>query len=81
MTFGLPLVRAANSGVSFVSDARGRELSSLPLASQGTIETVFPAAGAQTPFSRHGNWPFAGFLALAFAAALASRLTENRRTH
>lgn len=81
VTFGLPLVRAANSGVSFVSDAHGRERASLPLATQGTIETVFPAAGAATPFSRHGNLPFAVLLVLAFAAALASCIAGNRRTH
>ncbi|GAB4382506.1 apolipoprotein N-acyltransferase [Albidovulum sp.] len=71
---GLPLLRAANTGISAVIDARGRILQSLPLDSEGVIDTALPPALPPTPYSRTGDIP-ATMLALA---ALLSLLVLRR---
>ncbi len=52
---GLPLVRAANTGMSAVVDAYGRVKSSLPLNSGGIIDHPLPVALEQVPFSTYGG--------------------------
>jgi apolipoprotein N-acyltransferase len=49
---GLPMVRAANTGVSAVIDAYGRVLASLDMDRQGVIDHVLPPARAATPYAR-----------------------------
>ncbi len=51
---GLPLVRAANTGISAVTDPYGRVLSSLPLGAAGLIRSPLPEAAAPPFFARHG---------------------------
>ncbi|MFM9859862.1 apolipoprotein N-acyltransferase [Pseudoxanthobacter sp. M-2] len=69
---GLPLVRAANTGISAVVDPYGRVVSSLPLGTRGVLEAGLPVAVAPPLYARTGDWPF--LLASAVvAAALASR--------
>lgn len=63
--FGLPLVRVANTGVSALIDARGRQVASLGLNRQGFLDVDLPAALAATPYARTGPW---GAVALWLAA-------------
>jgi apolipoprotein N-acyltransferase len=53
---GLPMIRAANTGVSAVIDAYGRVLASLDMQQQGIIDHRLPAARGATPYSRWGDW-------------------------
>ena len=69
---GLPLVRAANTGISAVVDPYGRVLSSLPLGTRGVLEAGLPVAAPPPPYARTGDWPFL-FASAVVAAALASR--------
>ena len=62
---GLPIARAAQTGISAVYDSRGREVARLGLAQQGVAVAPLPAAGEATPFARTGLW-----LPLCLAAAL-----------
>ena len=53
---GLPLARAAQTGISAVFDSRGREVARLGLARTGVLAAPLPAAGHPTPFARFGLW-------------------------
>ena len=76
---GLPLVRAANTGVSAVFDARGRTVASLGLDRTGVIAAPLPAALAATPFARLGlAIPLAlAVLTLVAATWLRIRLRDS----
>ncbi|MFO1174816.1 MAG: apolipoprotein N-acyltransferase [Paracoccaceae bacterium] len=65
---GLPLLRAANTGVTAGFDAKGRPLGQIGLNREGWIDLDVPAALAPTPYARWGDWPVAAALALGLAA-------------
>ncbi|HWL58204.1 MAG TPA: apolipoprotein N-acyltransferase [Paracoccus sp. (in: a-proteobacteria)] len=76
---GLPLMRAANTGVSAVIDARGGIRATLGLDLVGRIDAALPAALPPTPWSRWGDWPAVlAALAAVLAAAFHRRLTATR---
>src|SRR5207248_2984414 len=51
---GLPLVRAANTGISAVVDPLGRVVRSLPLGAQGVLDARLPQPLAPTLYARMG---------------------------
>jgi apolipoprotein N-acyltransferase len=53
---GLPLVRAANNGISAVVDAEGRILKKIDLNVRGTIDAPLPGARSPTLYARWGDW-------------------------
>jgi apolipoprotein N-acyltransferase len=72
---GLPLVRAANTGISAVVDPLGRVVRSLPLGTEGILDSPLPRALRATPYSRWGDGP----TGLMVAAALILTLQLRRR--
>jgi apolipoprotein N-acyltransferase len=73
---GLPVIRSTPTGISAIIDADGRILQSLPLGSDGRIDTFLPRAKAPTFFARFGNvipLAFAGLLILLALLPLAQR--------
>ena len=71
---GLPLLRAANTGVSAVIDGAGRVLDSLPLGEAGYLDTPLPPPLRVTLYSRTGDLPLAILLGLlAFTLSLPRR--------
>jgi apolipoprotein N-acyltransferase len=52
---GLPLVRAANDGISAVIDPVGRIVRSLPLGAEGVLDAPLPRAIEPTIYARFGN--------------------------
>jgi apolipoprotein N-acyltransferase len=51
---GLPLARAAQTGISAVFDARGQRLAYLPSGATGTLTLALPGSIAAPPFARLG---------------------------
>jgi apolipoprotein N-acyltransferase len=51
---GLPLVRAANTGISAVVDGLGRVVAELPLGVEGVLDSVLPTPRPPTFYSRFG---------------------------
>ena len=72
---GLPLVRAANTGISAIVDPYGRVTGALPLGVEGVLDGALPEAIAATPFARR---PFAGPLALMLLAVLGALWARRR---
>jgi apolipoprotein N-acyltransferase len=76
---GLPLARAANTGISAMIDPKGRVLASLPLNMAGFVDASLPKPLAPTFYSRTGDWPFAFVLLLGLAAtAFRARRRQQR---
>lgn len=70
---GLPLIRAANTGISAIFDARGHEVARLPLNETGALTMLLPAALPPTVYAQYGLWvPFA-LATLAMATGYAVR--------
>ena len=75
---GLPMVRAANTGISAVIDARGTLRESLPLNEAGAIDAALPGALPETPWLRLGNGPLVAALAALLAlCALWRRVSRG----
>jgi apolipoprotein N-acyltransferase len=74
---GLPLVRAANTGISAVVDPLGRVLKSLPLGSEGILDAALPRPLPPTIYARLGDAP-AG-IAVALTCLLMIRLRRTAR--
>jgi apolipoprotein N-acyltransferase len=70
---GLPVMRAANTGVSAAIDARGDVLGSLALGVHGHLDAALPRALPPPPYARTGDAPLAGLLLLALAVARRAR--------
>lgn len=73
---GLPLIRAANTGVSAVIDARGVIRQSLTLGVAGVIDAPLPGALPLTPWMRWGNAP----LLIVLMTALCGVVVMARRS-
>jgi apolipoprotein N-acyltransferase len=69
---GLPLVRAANTGISAAFDAFGREQARLGMGVAGTVVTELAGNLPPPPFARFGLAIPAGLAILALLAGLAN---------
>lgn len=67
---GLPLLRAANNGISAAIDGNGRVLASLGIDERGSLDTVLPLALPKTPYVRYGDGLFFGLWVMAGLALL-----------
>jgi apolipoprotein N-acyltransferase len=73
---GLPLVRAANSGISAVVDPFGRIVRSLPLGSEGILDAALPRPIAATVYARIGDlWLLVAGI-LTFSMVMVARLRK-----
>ncbi|HZQ13981.1 MAG TPA: apolipoprotein N-acyltransferase [Pseudolabrys sp.] len=71
---GLPLVRAANTGISGVIDPVGRIVASLPLGAEGVLDARLPKPGGPTVFVQFGNYILILFLVVSFMVVGRRRL-------
>jgi apolipoprotein N-acyltransferase len=68
---GLPLIRAANTGISAVVDGYGRVVTQLPVGIEGVLDSNLPSALSLTIFARFGI----GFFILAVICCITFLLT------
>jgi len=73
---GLPLIRAANTGISGVVDPFGRVIKRLSLNTRGIVDSPLPkSTKSATIYSKFGDWPILG---LAIVLLIVSILGEKR---
>jgi apolipoprotein N-acyltransferase len=74
---GLPLVRAANTGISAVVDPVGRIINALPLGREGVIDSPLPRPIGIPIYARVGDVPAAMIVAIALLAVIRRRLKSD----
>lgn len=75
---GLPVVRAANSGISAVIDPYGRIIARLELGVDGVLDSLLPSAARQTIYARFGDTPALIIIAFAVLITVRRRLANPR---
>jgi len=75
---GLPVARAANSGISAMVDPYGRILTSLGLGERGVIDTGLPRPLAATLYSRLGDIILVVIIAVAILLVVALSWASRR---
>ena len=68
---GLPVIRAANTGISAVIDARGRIIDALDLNEAGYLDVLVPGPLPPTVYARTGDWPLAVLLMTVIGLGVA----------
>jgi len=74
---GLPLVRAANTGISAVIDPLGRIVARLDLGVEGVLDSGLPSAIPPTIYARHGDLA-AALLVIAALISVVRRRVMRR---
>jgi apolipoprotein N-acyltransferase len=72
---GIPIVRSANTGISTVFDAFGRDQGQLNLNQSGFLDAHLPVALPAPFYARHGDLLFGGLVLLAAVVGSATRRT------
>lgn len=70
---GLPLIRAANTGISAVVDPYGRIVASLPLGVEGVLDTHLPVAISVTFYGESRRFLLTATLLICLMAPIARR--------
>ena len=74
---GLPVVRAANTGISAVIDPLGRMIARLGLGIEGVLDSGLPSAIAPTIYARTGDIPAAVIVAAALIFIIRRRIAKR----
>jgi apolipoprotein N-acyltransferase len=77
---GLPVIRAANTGISAVIDGYGRVLARIGLGERGFVDAYLPKVGPRTPFVELGFILEIFALVFAILGWLVCRRCERVRT-
>ena len=76
---GVPVARAANTGISAVIDPLGRIVASLPLATEGVLDAPLPRSIATPIYASFGDLPAAVVVLLAFSVVVRGRLRRSKK--
>ncbi|WP_299777861.1 apolipoprotein N-acyltransferase [uncultured Roseobacter sp.] len=74
---GVPLMRAANTGISAMIDPRGRVLTSLPMGVSGFLDAQLPEPLEPTLYSRTGDGPLVLLLLIGLVGAAIRRAASK----
>jgi apolipoprotein N-acyltransferase len=74
---GLPVVRAANTGISAVIDPLGRMVARLGLGAEGVLDSNLPSAIPPTVYARTGDMPAAIVVAAALIFIIRRRVAKR----
>jgi apolipoprotein N-acyltransferase len=74
---GLPVVRAANTGISAVIDPVGRIVAYLGLGIEGVLDSSLPSAIRLTFYARTGDFPVAIIAAVALIFVIRRRTAKH----
>ncbi len=74
---GLPLARAANTGISGVVDPVGRVIKSLPLGVEGVLDSPLPRPIAAPLYARAGDAPAFIIIAIALLFVVRRKLSAT----
>lgn len=75
---GLPLARAANTGISAMVDPLGRVVAEIPLGAVGHVDALLPAAFPPTPYARLGDAPVLVAIVMIFGLTVSNFSGGNR---
>lgn len=67
---GIPMVRAANTGISAIISARGEMLTTLPLGQAGMLDYRLNLTEISTPYKKYGDMPFFVLITFLFATII-----------
>jgi apolipoprotein N-acyltransferase len=76
---GLPMIRAANTGMSAMIDARGRLVAFLPLNETGRLDVPLPSPLHATLFARYGIMTWGLLLIIASLIAFIGQAAQQKR--
>ncbi|MCA3554888.1 apolipoprotein N-acyltransferase [Aestuariivirga sp.] len=76
---GLPMIRAANTGISAVIDPYGRILRMLPLMEKGVVDSPLPMAISVTAYARMGDFWLLFLTVFAISPAFLARFSASGR--
>jgi apolipoprotein N-acyltransferase len=74
---GLPLVRAANTGISAVIDPLGRVIARLDLGIEGILDSALPAPIPPTPYARSGDLAFVILFVLSLMVVIRRSVAQK----
>ena len=69
----LPVIRAANTGISAIIDSKGKIVAQTRLNEATYLDSYIPSAGPKTLYTKFADWPIIIFLTLALAKLILSR--------
>ncbi len=78
---GLPVVRAANTGISTIIDPLGRTTASSKLAEAGVVTGRLPVAIGMTVYAGWGDWMLAFCLCVALLVSCNCPLPRQKQKH
>ena len=80
ISYGISVVRVANSGISAAFDGKGNLIAALPLGEQGTFDMARPAQFAPTYFARFGDVITMSLFIVLFRVAIGlDRMAKKRQ--
>jgi apolipoprotein N-acyltransferase len=76
---GLPVIRAANTGISAVIDASGEIVARLDTGETGIIAASLPSARPPTLYASFGDWMLLALILASWSWALTANATAHYR--